>query len=59
MSARGERDGGCKNQRTSHPRVRTEMVPKKLYAKPGTQRGLNVQKDSGARSGYMMDAPVP
>src|ERR1035441_2704260 len=59
MSASGEGDSCCKNESTSEPRVRAQMLPEQLHSEKGTKCRLDVEEDSGAGRGDVVNPPVP
>ena len=55
----GEDDGGGEDERASEPGGGAEVIAEQLDAENGAERRLDVEEDSGARCGDVMDAPVP
>src|ERR1039458_4652607 len=46
MPASGEGDSCCKNESTSEPRVRAQMLPEQLHSEKGTKCRLDVESSS-------------
>jgi hypothetical protein len=59
MAAGGENDGRAEDECSPEPGVRAEVFAEQLYAEVRAECGLDVEKDTGAGSGDMVNAPVP